>query len=53
MCVCACVCVCVRTDSKRSPVQRVYGTAWESVAQLKQYKNMVAEARKRDHRFRA
>jgi threonyl-tRNA synthetase len=31
-------------------LQRVYGTAWESVAQLKAYKTMVEEAKKRDHR---
>jgi threonyl-tRNA synthetase len=31
-------------------LQRIYGTAWETPAQLKQYKTMVEEARKRDHR---
>ena len=31
-------------------LQRVYGTAWESVAQLKAYKTTVEEAKKRDHR---
>jgi threonyl-tRNA synthetase len=39
-----------RGDEKRAMLQRVYGTAWESVAQLKAYKTMVEEAKKRDHR---
>jgi len=39
-----------RGDEKRAMLQRVYGTAWESVAQLKAYKTLVLEAKKRDHR---
>lgn len=39
-----------RGDEKRPVMQRIYGTAWESAAQLKAYKDMLVEAKKRDHR---
>lgn len=39
-----------RGDEKRPVMQRIYGTAWESAAQLKAYKTMLVEAKKRDHR---
>lgn len=39
-----------RGDEKREMLQRIYGTAWEEVWQLKQYKKMLEEAKKRDHR---
>mmetsp|Transcript_55633 Transcript_55633/g.132107 ORF Transcript_55633/g.132107 Transcript_55633/m.132107 type:complete len:698 (-) Transcript_55633:141-2234(-) len=39
-----------RGDEKNAALQRVYGTAWESVAQLKTYNTMQEEAKRRDHR---
>ena len=33
-----------------SPSQRIYGTAWESMAQLKLHKKRIEEAKRRDHR---
>lgn len=39
-----------RGDERRPMLQRVYGTAWETPAELAQYLWRVEEARKRDHR---
>jgi threonyl-tRNA synthetase len=39
-----------RGDERRPQLQRVYGTAWESAAALKEHLDRVAEAEKRDHR---
>lgn len=39
-----------RGDEKNRMLQRVYGTAWESEDQLKEYLWRMEEARKRDHR---
>jgi len=39
-----------RGDEKREMLSRIYGTAWESKDQLKRYKDLVAEAKRRDHR---
>jgi threonyl-tRNA synthetase len=39
-----------RGDDKRPMLQRIYGLAFESSAALKEYKAMVEEAKKRDHR---
>ena len=39
-----------RGDEKRDMLQRIYGTAWETPEQLKAYKLMLVEAKKRDHR---
>ena len=39
-----------RGDEKRAMLQRIYGTAWETPAQLKEYKRVLIEAKKRDHR---
>jgi len=39
-----------RGDEKREVLQRIYGTAWEDPPQLKAYKSMLVEAKKRDHR---
>jgi len=39
-----------RGDEKREMLQRIYATAWKSPEQLKAYKKMVVEAKKRDHR---
>lgn len=39
-----------RGDVKRPMLTRIYGTAWEKPAELKEYLNMLAEAEKRDHR---
>lgn len=39
-----------RGDEKREMLQRVYATAWKTPEQLKQYKRMLEEAKKRDHR---
>jgi len=39
-----------RGDEKNKMLQRIYGTAWESGQQLKDYLNMLEEAKKRDHR---
>lgn len=40
-----------RGDEKREMLQRVYGTAWMDQQQLKQYKKLLEEAKKRDHRI--
>jgi threonyl-tRNA synthetase len=39
-----------RGDEKNKQLQRIYGTAWNSRAELDQYLHMLEEARKRDHR---
>lgn len=39
-----------RGDEKRPMLQRIYGTAWKSKADLDAYLNQLEEARKRDHR---
>ena len=39
-----------RGDEKNKMLQRIYGTAWENGQQLKDYLNMLEEAKKRDHR---
>lgn len=39
-----------RGDEKNAMLQRVYGTAWESMEQLKIYKKRVEEGKRRDHR---
>jgi threonyl-tRNA synthetase len=39
-----------RGDEKRPMLQRIYGTAWESDAALKDYLHRLEEAEKRDHR---
>ncbi|MCB1678529.1 MAG: threonine--tRNA ligase [Halioglobus sp.] len=39
-----------RGDSKNEMLQRIYGTAWASRKQLKQYLTRIEEAEKRDHR---
>eukprot|EP00638_Chattonella_subsalsa_P009318 CAMPEP_0117747006 /NCGR_PEP_ID=MMETSP0947-20121206/8263_1 /TAXON_ID=44440 /ORGANISM="Chattonella subsalsa, Strain CCMP2191" /LENGTH=573 /DNA_ID=CAMNT_0005564395 /DNA_START=360 /DNA_END=2081 /DNA_ORIENTATION=- len=39
-----------RGDESQATLQRIYGTAWEEPAQLKAYKKMLEEAKKRDHR---
>jgi threonyl-tRNA synthetase len=39
-----------RGDEKRPMMQRIYGTAWRSKKELKNYLNMLEEAKKRDHR---
>ena len=39
-----------RGDEKRPQLQRIYGTAWESAADLEQYLWRIEEAKKRDHR---
>uniref|UniRef100_A0A7S0D919 threonine--tRNA ligase n=1 Tax=Amorphochlora amoebiformis TaxID=1561963 RepID=A0A7S0D919_9EUKA len=39
-----------RGDEKREMLQRIYGTAWENKSQLKAYKDLLAEAKRRDHR---
>lgn len=39
-----------RGDEKREMLQRIYATAWKHPKQLKQYKKMLIEAKKRDHR---
>lgn len=42
-----------RGDSRRPMLQRIYGTAWASKADLKAHLRMLAEAAKRDHRLLA
>ena len=37
-------------DSKNEPLQRVYGLSFETKDELKQYRTMIEEAKKRDHR---
>ncbi len=39
-----------RGDEKNKMLQRIYGTAWETKDQLKEYLNQLEEAKKRDHR---
>ena len=39
-----------RGDEKREMLTRIYGTAWETSAQLEEYLNLLEEAKKRDHR---
>jgi threonyl-tRNA synthetase len=39
-----------RGDEKNKMLQRVYGTAWENAAQLKEHLRLLEEAKKRDHR---
>jgi len=39
-----------RGDSNNAMLQRIYGTAWASDADLKAYLHMLEEAEKRDHR---
>lgn len=39
-----------RGDEKRPMLQRIYGTAWPSQAELDDYLNRLEEARRRDHR---
>lgn len=39
-----------RGDENREMLQRIYATAWKDPKQLKAYKKMVQEAKKRDHR---
>ena len=39
-----------RGDEQREMLQRIYATAWKDPQQLKQYKKMMEEAKKRDHR---
>jgi threonyl-tRNA synthetase len=39
-----------RGDSRNEMLQRIYGTAWASEKQLKEYLTRLGEAEKRDHR---
>lgn len=39
-----------RGDEKRPMLQRIYGTSWDSQADLDDYLNRLEEARRRDHR---
>jgi len=39
-----------RGDSKNPMLQRIYGTAWSSEKELKQYLHRLEEAERRDHR---
>jgi len=39
-----------RGDESREMLQRIYATAWQDPKQLKAYKKMLVEAKKRDHR---
>ena len=39
-----------RGDENNTMLQRIYGTAWQTKAELKQHLQMLEEARKRDHR---
>lgn len=39
-----------RGDENREMLQRIYATAWKDPNQLKAYKKMLEEAKKRDHR---
>jgi len=39
-----------RGDENNKMLQRIYGTAWESAQQLKDYLAQLEEAKKRDHR---
>eukprot|EP00587_Corethron_hystrix_P003053 CAMPEP_0113319920 /NCGR_PEP_ID=MMETSP0010_2-20120614/13925_1 /TAXON_ID=216773 ORGANISM="Corethron hystrix, Strain 308" /NCGR_SAMPLE_ID=MMETSP0010_2 /ASSEMBLY_ACC=CAM_ASM_000155 /LENGTH=689 /DNA_ID=CAMNT_0000177577 /DNA_START=200 /DNA_END=2269 /DNA_ORIENTATION=+ /assembly_acc=CAM_ASM_000155 len=40
-----------RGDEKREMLQRIYATAWKDPKQLKAYKKLREEAKKRDHRL--
>jgi len=40
-----------RGDETRPMLQRIYGTAWETKAQLEEHGRLVAEAKRRDHRL--
>lgn len=40
-----------RGDEKNKMLTRIYGTAWEKPEELKEYKQLLEEARKRDHRL--
>ena len=39
-----------RGDENNAMLQRIYGTAWNTKAELKQHLHMLEEAKKRDHR---
>ena len=39
-----------RGDEKNPMLQRIYGTAWRNKKELKEYLDMLEEAKKRDHR---
>ncbi|MGQ0527963.1 MAG: threonine--tRNA ligase [Alphaproteobacteria bacterium] len=39
-----------RGDSSKAMLTRIYGTAWRTEAELKDYLTMIEEAEKRDHR---
>jgi threonyl-tRNA synthetase len=39
-----------RGDASRPQLQRIYGTAWNSKAELEQHLHQLEEARRRDHR---
>ncbi len=39
-----------RGNEENPMLQRIYGTAWEKPEELKAYKHLLAEAKKRDHR---
>lgn len=39
-----------RGDAKKQVLQRIYGTAFPDTSSLKEYLNMLEEAKKRDHR---
>lgn len=39
-----------RGDENREMLQRIYATAWKDPNQLKQYRKLLEEAKKRDHR---
>ncbi len=39
-----------RGDENREQLTRIYGTAWETPAELQSYLNLLDEAKKRDHR---
>ena len=39
-----------RGDEHNAMLTRIYGTAWETAAQLEEYLHLLEEARKRDHR---
>lgn len=40
-----------RGDEKRQQLTRIYGTAWETGAELQEYLHNLEEAKKRDHRI--
>ena len=40
-----------RGDENREMLQRIYATAWKDPKQLKAYKKLMEEAKKRDHRM--